>query len=403
MARRTRYRKLSTILTGLIALLLTAVVSFFLGWQRASSVQRQAASQPATPAPTGPGTPAEPSRKVYPYSIVSGGLGSQNELHAAVQQDAVVRGHYAELRLANFRPHVLPADHQGYVSYRIRDRVFWSRRLMTIKKGETVLTDGKVMLRGRCGNRISSVPMEPTAPPTLEPPEDLLDTPQESRRLNWIPPVPTPSPLPTELVFPPEETQIATLLPTPIPGPPGFFLPPTLPFSPGGFWTGGTPQPVPPVTPEIPVPPVTPPTVPPIFPPGIIPTPPGLPPETITVLPPGPPLPPAPPVPFLPPFGPPIIIGPPPIEPPITPFGPPPIVIVPPTPPGPPVKPPDPPGPPTPPEPPGPPTPPSDPPPPFPPPEPPFEEIPEPSTLILVAGALALLGAKASYDRRRQR
>ncbi|MFN9896868.1 MAG: hypothetical protein ACK58M_27020, partial [Acidobacteriota bacterium] len=288
MSRRSQNRKLLTILTGLLALLVTAVLSFLLGWQRATTLQRQEASHPATAIPTGPGTPAEPSRKVYPYSVVSGGLASQTDMKAAVQQDAVIRSHYADLRPANFQPHVLTEDRQGYVSYRIRDRVYWSRRLMTIKKGETVLTDGKAMLRGRCGNRISSVPMEPTAPPALEPPEDLLDIAQDSRRLNWIPPVPTPSPVPTELLLPPVESPIASLLPPTRPEPPGFFPPPAGPFSPGGFWSTGNPPTTGPTTPETPTPPVTPPTVPPLVPPGVAPPPPGLPPETIAPVPPGP-------------------------------------------------------------------------------------------------------------------
>jgi hypothetical protein len=62
------------------------------------------------------------------------------------------------------------------VSYRLGDRVFWTRNPVRLAEGEAVLTDGGAIVRARCGNRISDVPGE-TSPD--EPDPLLLDTPVE--------------------------------------------------------------------------------------------------------------------------------------------------------------------------------------------------------------------------------
>ncbi len=405
MSRRPKKRTLRNILTGLIALLLTTALSFLLGWYRASTVPRLGTSIPAPPAHR-TNTLTEPSRKLYPYSVVSGGLASQNELEAVVQKDAVVRTHYADLRPASFRPQVLPKDQQGYVSYRVRDRIFWSRRLMTIKKGETVLTDGHTLLRGRCGNRISPIPMEPTAPTALEPPEAVLDSSVDTRRLNAIPHIPSPSPIENSLRLVRPTSAEPSVPPLLAPLQPEFTNASALSnsFAPFGVWTGsgqartgGSTGDAPaPATPDFPV-------IAPPFPPGALPSAPptvvlapsGVPPEEIGPLTPEGPSPPLnPETPAPPPTSPipGIIPSPFPPGPPTTPFAPTPVPLpLPPTPypnpnPGP-----------T-------PTPTSEPPPFNPPPfAPPIQEnpVPEPSTLLLVAASLALLGAKSYRDRRR--
>jgi hypothetical protein len=136
---------------------------------QASPRQQQAGLSPAQQQP--------PKRHVYPWSVVAGGVDSSDAMRKAMADDPVVNAHYADLDPARFRKETLPASRQGYVSYRIRDKVFWTRRLVTLQAGETVLTDGTSILRGRCGNRVSVAPREPVAPAAIEPEEIALDTP----------------------------------------------------------------------------------------------------------------------------------------------------------------------------------------------------------------------------------
>lgn len=107
---------------------------------------------------------AGPRRPVYPYSIIPGGADSPEELRKAVAADPVVTEHYSDFDLAKVRRVTLDAPKLMYVSYRVGNNVFWTKNRMLLPKGEAVLTDGKVMARTRCGNRISVDPVRPNAP-----------------------------------------------------------------------------------------------------------------------------------------------------------------------------------------------------------------------------------------------
>ncbi len=50
-----------------------------------------------------------------------------------------------------------------YVSYRIGNKVFWTKHKLALRKGEAMLSDGTNMARTRCGNRISVLPVRPNA------------------------------------------------------------------------------------------------------------------------------------------------------------------------------------------------------------------------------------------------
>jgi hypothetical protein len=101
------------------------------------------------------------ARKIYRYSVVPGGIYSAAEFDRARRMDAVVAAHYAE-----FGPKVsmtkLTKDMYVYVSYRKANHVYWSTKKHKVCEGETVVTDGKNMARGRCGNRLSFVPYHPS-------------------------------------------------------------------------------------------------------------------------------------------------------------------------------------------------------------------------------------------------
>jgi hypothetical protein len=118
---------------------------------------------------------SDSTRAVYPYSVIPGGVESASELRNSVVHDPVVAEHYGDFDVARARVIHLDQDRLLYVSYRLGNRVFWSKNRLTLLKGETVITDGANMARTRCGNRLAEAPVGPVmaAEPALEtaPPE----------------------------------------------------------------------------------------------------------------------------------------------------------------------------------------------------------------------------------------
>ncbi len=112
---------------------------------------------------------------VYPYSVVPGGVQDPDGLRSAAERDYVVRRHYAHFDYSHARLVRATEAREVYLSYRIRDTVFWTRRKIRLHLGELLLTDGKITARARCGNQISD-----TAKPEVsneEPEEDVMDRP----------------------------------------------------------------------------------------------------------------------------------------------------------------------------------------------------------------------------------
>jgi hypothetical protein len=64
-----------------------------------------------------------------------------------------------------------------HVSYRLGNEVFWTNRELTVKKGETLITDGVQTARTRCGNLISEIVAAPVY--ANEPPVEELNTPEK--------------------------------------------------------------------------------------------------------------------------------------------------------------------------------------------------------------------------------
>lgn len=107
------------------------------------------------------------TRRIYPYSIVPGGVGSRSDLKNIVQTDKVVAAHYASFEVDKARATTVAKPRAAYVSYRKGDQVYWTANKVMLAEGETVLTDGQNEIRGRCGNRISDtaqLPVEPKGP-----------------------------------------------------------------------------------------------------------------------------------------------------------------------------------------------------------------------------------------------
>ena len=112
---------------------------------------------------------------VYPYSVVPGGVKDPDDLRYKALRDWVVRRHYAHFDYSHARLERATEAREVYLSYRVRDAVFWTRRKIRLHVGELLLTDGKITARARCGNQISE-----TAKPEVseeEPDEDILDQP----------------------------------------------------------------------------------------------------------------------------------------------------------------------------------------------------------------------------------
>ncbi len=115
------------------------------------------------------------NRPVYPYSVVPGGVRDARELKWATEHDPVVAEHYAGFDYG--RAHVVKVvlAREVYVSYRIGSRLYWTRHPIRLKKGETLLTDGSMTARTRCGNRVEETPQQATS--NFEPPAAKFDEP----------------------------------------------------------------------------------------------------------------------------------------------------------------------------------------------------------------------------------
>jgi hypothetical protein len=112
---------------------------------------------------------------VYPYSVVPGGVKDPEALRYAALRDAIVRRHFAHFDFNNARLVHATEAQQVYLSYRIRDTVYWTRKKVRLHPGELLLTDGNITARARCGNQISEVPMPEVS--DEEPAEDVMDQP----------------------------------------------------------------------------------------------------------------------------------------------------------------------------------------------------------------------------------
>jgi len=113
------------------------------------------------------------TRRIYPYSIVPGGVGDRTELARIVQADKVVAAHYASFEVDKAHPVTVAKPRFVHVSYRKGDQVYWTAQKVQLAEGETLLSDGHNEIRGRCGNRISETAMLPVE--AAAPGEEELD------------------------------------------------------------------------------------------------------------------------------------------------------------------------------------------------------------------------------------
>jgi hypothetical protein len=181
-------------------------------------------------------------RVLYPYSVIPGGVRNSAELRNAVAHDDIVAQHYADFNLGNAHAVQLREARAVFVSYRMGNRIFWTKNRLKLPAGETVVTDGEHMARTRCGNRLSDFPIGPVLntepmPEAMEIPADggLLAAPESLSEL------PLAMPPTTSIVVPSQ-------------GPGSIYIPIVPPL----FPISGTPS-----TPGIPSGPPPPPSAPP--------------------------------------------------------------------------------------------------------------------------------------------
>jgi hypothetical protein len=113
--------------------------------------------------------PRRLGRPVYKYSVIPGGAYSPEELKQALESDEVAARHYAVFQRASLRTEPSRFVQPVYVSYRVGDAVFWTRRPVALAAHETLLTDGANFARARCGNRVSAEPQSPVQTASPDP------------------------------------------------------------------------------------------------------------------------------------------------------------------------------------------------------------------------------------------
>jgi hypothetical protein len=86
-----------------------------------------------------------------------------------------VSAHYGDVTPAAMHVETVDAPRSAYMSYRIGDQIYWTKRKLALHDGERVLSDGSVTIRARCGNRLSDEPMQPTS--DAEPPVETFESP----------------------------------------------------------------------------------------------------------------------------------------------------------------------------------------------------------------------------------
>jgi hypothetical protein len=153
--------------------------------------------------------PIAEARPIYPYSVVPGGVSDARELKWVAEHDPIVAAHYAGFDYEHARVVRLVLARTAYVSYRIGNHVYWTRRRITLHKGEKVITDGKITARARCANRVEDLPQQANS--ELEPPAGKFEAPLRLAAMAAIegPPVPFIS----ALLNPPGVADIEPTLP----------------------------------------------------------------------------------------------------------------------------------------------------------------------------------------------
>jgi hypothetical protein len=178
--------------------------------------------------------------RVYPYSLIPGGVERAEEFQAYRAVDKVLASHYNGIGNNLIRT-TLSSEKWLYASYRVADEIYWTKNRIAVHQGEAVLTDGSNLVRARCGNRLSEKPRLPVRkfePPVVTTdvfvprppyvPEEVPGIPPEPPVTPRLPPFPSVLPpiAPAPPVIVPPAKSVGAPLPPPGPTPPTIWLPP---------------------------------------------------------------------------------------------------------------------------------------------------------------------------------
>ena len=124
---------------------------------------------------------SRPSRPAYPYSVIPGGVGSAEELRQISDHDPVVAQQFRGFDYEHAHLVTVSEKQLMYVAYRKGDKVYWTRKKVALHPGETLISDGKIVARTRCGNRVAVAPLGP--PGIMDPLISDLDQPLFSNEM----------------------------------------------------------------------------------------------------------------------------------------------------------------------------------------------------------------------------
>ena len=114
-------------------------------------------------------------RPSYLYSIIPGGVESAEELRQVVAHDPVAAQHFQGFDYQHAHLVQVSEKQSMYVAYRMGDKVYWTRKKVALHAGEKLISDGKIVARTRCGNRVAVAPLGP--PAMMDPLEADFDQP----------------------------------------------------------------------------------------------------------------------------------------------------------------------------------------------------------------------------------
>src|SRR5688572_4709270 len=104
--------------------LLFSTVVFAAAWR---DIVETPIPDPAPPRTTDLAFATNAARPIYGGSVIPGGAYSPDELRAAMDRDPVVAAHYRRAAVGEMRAVTLTKGRAAYVSYRVNDRVYWTR------------------------------------------------------------------------------------------------------------------------------------------------------------------------------------------------------------------------------------------------------------------------------------